>query len=70
MERQLIVCENDTRPTDPKAVQRRTLIMSVTAVAACSKGITGKELMSFFSYFQALAVKDQWYIDIAKQIPI
>ena len=68
MERQLIVCENDTRPTDPKAVQKRKLIMSVTA--ACSKGITGKELMSFFSYFQALAVKDQWYIDIGKQIPI
>ena len=58
MERQLIVCENGTRPTDPKAVQsrqRRKLIMSVTA--ACSKGITGKELLSFFSYFQALAVK-------------
>ena len=45
MERQLIVCENDTRPTDPKAVQRRKLIMSV--IAACSKGITGKELVSF-----------------------
>ena len=28
MERQLIVCENDTRPTDPKAVQRKKLIMS------------------------------------------
>ena len=68
MERQLIVCESDTRPIDPKAVQRRKLIMSVTA--ACSKGITGKELMLFFSYFQALAVKDQWYIDIAQQILI
>ena len=68
MERQLIVCENDTRPTDPKAVQRRKLIMSV--IAACSKGTAGKELMSFFSFFHALAVKDQWYVDIAKQIPI
>ena len=28
MERQLIVCENDTRPTDPKAVQRRKLIIN------------------------------------------
>ena len=46
MERQLIVCDNDTRPTNknPKAVQRRKLIMPVA----------GKELMSFFSYFQAL----------------
>ena len=52
MERQLIVCDNATRPTDPKAVQRRKLIMSV--IAASSKGITGKEFMSFFSYFQAL----------------
>ena len=51
----MIVCENDTKPTDPKAVQKRKLIMSVTA--ACSKGITGKELMSFFSYFQALQQK-------------
>ena len=51
MERPLIVCDNDTRP-NPKAVQRRKLIMSVAA--ACSKGITGKELVSFFSYFQAL----------------
>ena len=49
--RQHIVCDNDTRP-NPTAVQRRKLIVSVAA--ACSKGITGKELMSFFSYFQAL----------------
>ena len=78
MERQLIVCENDARPTDwptdPKAVRNRTkekidhVCTSVTA--ARSKGITGKELMSFFSYFQTLAVKDQWYIDRTKQIPI
>ena len=77
MERQLIVCENDTtcraiftRPTHPKAVPRRKLKLIMSVTGACSKGITGKELMSFFSYFQALAVRDQWYIDIAKQIPI
>ena len=66
MERQLTVCDNDTRP-DAKAVQKRKLIMSVGA--ACSKGITGETHVILF-VFPGFAVKYQSYIDMAKQIPI
>ena len=70
MERQLIVCENDTRPTDPKAVQRRKLIIIHVCNSSMQQRYNLEETHVILFIFPGFAVKDQPDIDMAKQIPI
>ena len=45
--KELVLCDNDARPTN-SAVQLKGILI----VSGSIKGVTVKELMSFFSYFQ------------------